>query len=91
MRNVDAPSHLIIGGSFSTCSKCGGNASPHDNVHTLGGPLSGWNAGSSLDDANGCGAEWEYAALECATTKEALERTRKRFPQIEIRAAWIVN
>lgn len=50
---------VIVGGSSSNCSACGGNAHPDDTAHVRGGPDSMWEKGSSLDDENGCGVMWD--------------------------------
>lgn len=47
---------LQIGLRMATCSACGGNASEKDERHISGGPKPDGSAGSSLSDANGCGA-----------------------------------
>lgn len=51
---------VIVGRSSSTCSACGGNATPSERSHISGGPsASGYSAGSSLSDKNGCGVVWD--------------------------------
>lgn len=70
---------LYIGGSSTQCGACGGNASPHDLTHISGGPGSCYADGSSLEDTNGCGADfteviWSYAGEEPELVTEARER-----------------
>jgi hypothetical protein len=54
---------VIMGQSMSNCSECKGNADPSDKFHIKGGPLSGWSKGSSLNDNNGCGVEFNEPPL----------------------------
>ena len=47
---------LHVGLRSATCSACGGNASADEERHLSGGPRPDGVAGSTLDNANGCGA-----------------------------------
>lgn len=55
--------HINIGRSSSTCSECGGNASPDDTEHIRGGPKSGYVEGSDLGSNNGCRVAWSHRSF----------------------------
>lgn len=51
--------HKIVGRYDTRCSACKGNASQDETWHFHGGPGSMWGKHSSLDDINGCGAQFD--------------------------------
>ena len=57
---------VLMGSWSSKCSACDGNCDPDESHHIHGGPGGRHAEGSSLGDANGCGAKFgrvidEYA------------------------------